>query len=545
MGMPETRVISGPSFRIRIDGAFGLFRNDGSVVPVSHLKNQALLVLLAVAPGQERTRRWLEATLWSDRQAKEAGQSLRTALSALRRTLALGDSPIRASRTTIWLEPGLVEVDRNLSDAVLGDVEILEGLDIRDEAFNDWLTVFRANMHNDRRTKSGQASTDLKLELEEARTSLVIGRIASGSTRYEAFVARQVLDLIDRNLSDTINANVTELVPVAEDRQGAVILRSSVLEHAGKTRVTLRLEDPSSGKRLWHSAATTTSDLAEIERDPDILRMAFGTSSTVIEQMRRTSERLPPAQAGAEATLSRAVCEMYSFDASRLSTAEAMLKAAASDLPRPLLRAWEAMLMQIQHAETEPAARSVLSQRALAAAEEAVEEAPGNALILSIAGIVRQFLGEPPEIGFALGERAVFENPGNALGYVVLGIAFLRSGKVCESAKMIDRAEYLASHSVFLHWIEMIRCLVAISMEDYETAIRKGERASSRTQSFRSPLRHLYALHLLRGDRENARRVLARLHRVEPGFSMDLVRRDPGYPVPTIRSSPLINVSDL
>lgn len=528
-------------FQLRLIGAFGLFLHDGNPIPIRHLKNQALLVLLAVAPGQERTRRWLEATLWSDRQAKEAGQSLRTALGALRLALGGATSPVNSNRASIWLAQGTVLPDVCERALTAADPEILEGLDIRDEAFNDWLVQFRAEKNATRSASSTAvaASTSVRLAPQ------VVGRIAAQSTRFEEHVSQQVLDLVDKTLSDAIGTGIARVHPGHETGQGTFVLRSSVVEHSGRARLSVRLEDPVTATRLWSGTATIPADLATIEKSSDVLKMVFGTSSVIIDAVRHATANHKPAKASSEALLSRAIVEMFSFDASRLQIAEGLLRAASGGLPKPLLLAWEALLHQFKHAEMNAEARPFHKKNAIAAAEEAVNAASENSQVLSIAGIVRQFLGGSADVGYALGERAVFLNPSNAFAYAGLGIACLRQGKVREGAALIDRAEHLASHSVFLHWIQMFRCLSAIMLEDYETAIRRGESASSRVRSFRSPLRHLYALHLHRRDENNAMRVLSRLHRIEPGFSMKMIRDTPDYPVPTLRNSPLIDVADL
>lgn len=75
---------------LRILGAFALLRDGAPVSPLPGRKAQALVAYLALRGGRLQNREHLAALLWGDRQDEQARQSLRQAVSALRK--AMGDS---------------------------------------------------------------------------------------------------------------------------------------------------------------------------------------------------------------------------------------------------------------------------------------------------------------------------------------------------------------------------------------------------------------------------------------------------------------------
>ena len=122
-----------------------------------------MVACLALAGEKGLSREELQALLWSDRDATQAGSSLRQALSAARRALGNADrSPLKISGTEVILDPSAIDVDvvafeafANSADlcdleaaAALMRGDLLEGLDVRDRSFEDWLLVERQRLQS-------------------------------------------------------------------------------------------------------------------------------------------------------------------------------------------------------------------------------------------------------------------------------------------------------------------------------------------------------------------------------------------------------------
>ncbi len=143
-------------------GGFEARAADGGPLPLPSRKAQALLAYLALNPGRAHGRDKLASLLWEDRDAAAARHSLRQAIADLRRALAHCDPPPLAGEgDTLGLVPGGVEVDalaferladtgtpETLEQAVaLYRGELLEGVDPRSPAFDEWLSLERARLH--------------------------------------------------------------------------------------------------------------------------------------------------------------------------------------------------------------------------------------------------------------------------------------------------------------------------------------------------------------------------------------------------------------
>ena len=76
-----------------------------------------------------------------------------------------------------------------------------------------------------------------------------------------------------------------------------------------------------------------------------------------------------------------------------------------------------------------------------------------------------------------------------------------------------------------------------------DEAVQAGEVACAMAPTFRPPQRYLVPLYLRAGKRDHARETLERLRRLEPAFSLE-VMREPSYPSAGIRASGLLTFSE-
>lgn len=135
-------------YTLHLLGSFRLSAPDGERIDIASKKGIALIAMLAMAQGGERTRGWLQDRLWGSRQRAQAQSSLRRELSVLRKQLNRGpDALLLCSNHWVKLDLGRCRVDAH---AIAGDApfgggplalgEFLEGFDIAGEdGFEEWL----------------------------------------------------------------------------------------------------------------------------------------------------------------------------------------------------------------------------------------------------------------------------------------------------------------------------------------------------------------------------------------------------------------------
>ena len=150
------------SLELTLFGGFRALLRSGGEVALPTNKAKLLLARLALPPGQAHTREQLIGLLWSERGEAQGRASLRQALTALRKALQTADSsPLRVAGETISLDPDLLEVDvatfeslvdsgavQNLERAAaLYRGALLDGVSVRDRAFESWLSYERERLH--------------------------------------------------------------------------------------------------------------------------------------------------------------------------------------------------------------------------------------------------------------------------------------------------------------------------------------------------------------------------------------------------------------
>lgn len=180
---------------LKLLGGFELRLASGEVVDLLGQKDRALLAILALPAGTAHSRDKLASLLWSDRGDQQARDSLKHSLTKLRQCLrAAAPSSIVADRLSAKLEPAAVTIDvadferlvRDGTPATLERAialyrgELLDGIGIRDPAFEEWLLVERQRLRH---------------LLEEAMTRQMSQSIADGARERAAAAARRLLSL--------------------------------------------------------------------------------------------------------------------------------------------------------------------------------------------------------------------------------------------------------------------------------------------------------------------------------------------------------------
>jgi DNA-binding SARP family transcriptional activator/class 3 adenylate cyclase len=142
-------------------GGFRLETDAGELVPLTTRKAQALLAYLALHAGQPQARPKLAALLWGERTEAQARDSLRQALSLVRKALSsVGAQTLIAHEDTITfvqaalnvdaiLFEGLVEEQRpeRLQEAIgLYRGELLEGFQVPSPEFENWAAAERQRL---------------------------------------------------------------------------------------------------------------------------------------------------------------------------------------------------------------------------------------------------------------------------------------------------------------------------------------------------------------------------------------------------------------
>jgi TolB-like protein/DNA-binding SARP family transcriptional activator/Flp pilus assembly protein TadD len=144
---------------LRLLGRFAASVGDAApaVLAIASPRLRAILAYLAMQPAYTETRERLASLLWGDSSDKQARQSLRQCLVALRRELGAHEAALVVERETVGLDASEIAVDARelLTLAEQPDEagarralalyrgEFLDGLELDLEPFRDWLRAER------------------------------------------------------------------------------------------------------------------------------------------------------------------------------------------------------------------------------------------------------------------------------------------------------------------------------------------------------------------------------------------------------------------
>ena len=149
------------SLQLTMLGGFHARDATGAGMEIPSTKAALLLACLALRPGEAQRRDKLMALLWSDRGESQARGSLRHAVWTLRRAVeGLDPYPLLIQGEILALDPAAVDTDvlaleRHAADGSPGALqsavtlcrgEFLEGIRIRDRAFEEFLRVEQARI---------------------------------------------------------------------------------------------------------------------------------------------------------------------------------------------------------------------------------------------------------------------------------------------------------------------------------------------------------------------------------------------------------------
>lgn len=130
---------------VQIMGPMVVCDESGRDVTPRNRKTKAVIAALCVAKDGRRSRKWLQSLLWSDRPQPQSAASFRASLSEIRKSFGDAGDVLISDGDYIRLDLERVELDIHSiphtigSDLAAIDTEFLEGLTIRDKAFESWV----------------------------------------------------------------------------------------------------------------------------------------------------------------------------------------------------------------------------------------------------------------------------------------------------------------------------------------------------------------------------------------------------------------------
>ena len=245
------------SYRMTLFGPFAVLTSDGRDATPARRKAKALLAILALAPNGRRTRRWIQDRLWSAATGSRGSASLRQELSALKKHFSAFEGlPLYATGDDVKLDFERVWIDVR-DGSPDPHRELLEGMDIGDPEFEDWLSEERAFWYRrlDQGTHpvAGQpARPGNPVELRRLIPRLALrGFSPVGNSEALRFFATGLTEELD-SLLGALVGTYRIIVPAFSDAGEADYAMEGSVRGEQIFRVHARIVDLGDGTQVWN-----------------------------------------------------------------------------------------------------------------------------------------------------------------------------------------------------------------------------------------------------------------------------------------------------
>ena len=524
----------GPKVKLQLFGILSIVSESGENLTPKSAKACGLLALLAASPDMRRPRRWLEDKLWSDRGPDQASASLRQTLSQLRRTFKSHNGLLLIDRKSVRLHPDFIEVDRTAPDGPSGP-QFLEGLDIRDPEFENWLREQRQYYENQTTAPALPMATPSK-------RLMVRSRFEGPGSDMARFLADVSSVQLAQNICEQTGAHcvIDSAGPaLAEDVDIEVFCQA--VEHADRHSVAVKVYLARSGLVLHNKIIDLGHSTVDYLSSDPLARAMFESSDQVLRKLPAQAAYLGADQTGA-AMVQQAIGDIFSFNKAALERADTLLMRAFVLDKNPAMLAWRALIRNIQAIELPNEDVYILKQEADQLIEEALRLDGDNSFIMSLAALTRVMLFEDPAGAMDLARPAMEANPNSAFALQSISMAHMVSGNTTSAYLISKRSHFIAGGSKYGYWWDLFHCLACIAARRFDEALPLAHSAARRAPGFRPPLRALIALHGHRGEPAEAKAAAARLQRIESRFTMQRFLEDSSYPNNTARAAGLLDM---
>ncbi|KAB1121591.1 SARP family transcriptional regulator [Neorhizobium galegae] len=565
-------------FRMYLLGPFSLVDSKGKSATPRSQKAQAILAMLALSARGSRSRVWLRDKLWSDRSEDQAAASLRQALLDIHKALGSSRDLIIADKNTVWLDMDRIALDTDemlRSERLVDQItdELLEGMDIRDPEFEDWLTVERQNWY--RRIEEGRVD-DVFEPRQQPRRDV--------STLSALLPLTGLPDQRPTNIPSAAAGNDPDKPPSPDNIQWTIALQPPIVLGAGDGGQIAALQFQNLlAKAIFDGLGLGITDLSF---DPHLgqpdrkmglplclqLRLTFDGSQVLVElaikhlldnriiwlgsrmigrtQMERSEYGIAAALisqavdqlslfqelSGGDGRLTRdglfidAVNAIFRLSRGDLEKAEKRLQEQVQYQPRASAFAWLSFIRTFQVGQRFSALDAHLIEEAQAYARKALELDPNNSVSLALVGHVHSFLFREYDYAAGLFEKSIRLNPALPLGWDLYAMLHCYAGQPEKASAMARWVQELGVYSPHKYYFDTTKCISAGLAGDHVAAIAAGEDALHSRPNFNSLLRYLASSHAHTGNLEAARQYVERLDKVENGFSITSFRGT-GYPL--------------
>ena len=523
---------------IQLLGVFECRWIDGQKLSLSGAHHQAILAVLASAPDGLHSRTYLRDLLWSMRGKDQAADSLRQAISALRKAFGPQvDHILEIDRHNIRLNLSNVKINPDGNQGVF-----LEGIDIPDAAFTTWLTNIRTHIATGGRV--GRHGLAVRLRPRIA--------VVPFTSRANTAGERHLSDLFAQEISRALSrSNAVEIISHLSARQFVgksitlpdlnevldvdYLVTGTLQVHGSNYRADIDFIEANNGKII----RTETRDgfIKDMlgGNNEHVHGLAFGIGLGILHSSLELAKANPLPKVQSHALFMSALAYMHQHRLLTFSRSRQHLELLTERHPHhSILHAWLAMWYLLRMAQGYGETPAADLMRARECCSRALEIDPACPISLTIDGMTKSHNAIEFKTAQANFQLALQNDPNNALAYLMYSRlqSFYGNGK--EAVNLAERARLLSPVDPQKYFFDSLRATAYLANDDYEKARDIASQSLQANPRHTSSLRCFIVASEQSGDREASKKGIEQLLKLEPSLTVsNYLASHPAADLPT------------
>lgn len=516
---------------LRLHGAFRATWADRQPCALKGTKQQALIALLATAPDMTRKRSWLIAMLWSDADEVQARRNLRQLLHGLKKALGTsGSALISGEGDLLSLDERRVTIATSPRDG-----EFLEGFDLAEEGFEDWLRAIRFDCEDQMAAllarpvaeSTPEGFTRLRKRLMVLPFQDAAGGSASGLG--DALAHQLTVTFARTGLMDTIShlsarQFATEAQDGTNDFTPDLDFRLIGRWHGGPDGgyVDVTLEDCIDSSILWGDRFKL-----DAPNSPDCQQEVVGEIAgqiiwIALAQSCRIAALQPMPETSAHNLMMGGIAHMHSFARQRFLDGGLMLEEVTARCPRASqpwawIGQWHLLSVHQGWVTDGKTARKLAGD----AVARALDTDPYCELALTVDGNIRNVMdGDFDAAGQRFAE-AQMVNPSSAMTCQLAALHSSFTGRGEEAVSLTERAAWLAPRDPRRPFFAGLAATAYLAAHQFDQAVAQAEIALTHNPGHVSANRCKVIGLQSAGRDEEARAAAAKLRVLCPGLTVE------------------------
>lgn len=518
---------------ISLFGACIIRSSDNNRYEISGTKQKALLVLLATAPFGRRTRTFLQDILWGTACFDSGRQSLRRALSDIKKLMGEDYSQVlSSSNTEIILNIGKIKFISNSNQG-----EFLEGIDIKENGFNEWLRsarMFPKDLHNLIADQKSENSIKVAPIVSILPFQTILGDENNGvlgdwmAEEISRSLSRSNLLAVISHLSarQFSDRNV-DLLQLRTCLETDYCLTGCIRQTGTEIIVDADFIDVESGIILWTRQFKGKTEQFLSLTAPGISEIVLAIGRSVADDSLNYQEEKILKDIPSHRLLIASASLMHKPALRDFARSKVLIEEVLERAPRVAeVFAWKSKWHILSVFNGWSTDQKVDTQQALDCTARALDIDPENSFCLTMDGFANNHLLQRMDVSAQRYERALALNPNNSLGWLFKGALHSFRDQGEEAVGAVDKARLLSPIDPFGYYYDSLSASAYLSANKYEKALEFASQSLAKNDRHLSTIRaKITALHCL--DRGDEMRMAGK----------QLLNRKPNYTVSTYLES--------